>query len=164
MSDTSSTTPQKPPAASMLDALHEISTTLGAVQGKWADLGPLLIDLRDIVKESTEVLHEQMREMSQKVDRLTQQTASAPSPEHPWWRWRLFWLVSGIVLVVGGIVGHPVWPFSPTTPRLEALARDLDGTLVQGYAQLPKGLQDKINSLYAQHQFQAPGKRQQGGK
>jgi hypothetical protein len=164
MSEHVSTTPQKPPAASMLDALEEMRATLTALQDKSAGLGPLLTDLRDIVKESTELMHEQMREMSQKVDRLTQQTASAPYPQRHQGRQRFFWLVYGMVLVAVGIVGHQVWPLSPTTPGLEALARDLDSTLVQGYTQLPKGLQDKINTLYSQHQFQAPGKRQQGGK
>jgi len=164
MSESTSTTPQKPPAASMLDALHEISGTLTTVQDKWAGLGSILTDLRDIVQESTTLLHEEMGELRQQVDRLTQQTARAPVHERPWWRAHLTVLVTGILVLGGLLVGLAWWPLGATTPRLEALARDLDGTLVQGYAQLPKGLQDKINSLYAQHFFQSPGKRQGGGK
>jgi hypothetical protein len=164
------TTTQKPPAASMLDALEEMSTALSLIaaqqaqwQDKWTGLGTLLTDLRDIVRESTELMHEQTQEMGQKVERLTQQAAQPLVPERPWWHWRrpLSWaLVLGLLLIAG--VG--LWKFQGTAPPLDALARDLDSVLVQGYPQLPKGLQDKINTLYSQHQFQAPGKRQQGGK
>jgi hypothetical protein len=166
MSEHTTTTQQKPPAASMLDALEEMGATLSLIaaqqtqwQERWVGLGTLLTDLRDIVQESTELMHEQTREMGQKVERLTQQAARAPVRERPWWHWRhpLPWaLVLGLLLSAG--VG--LWKFQGTPPPLDALARDLDSVLVQGYPQLPKGLQDKINALYSRHQFQAPGKRQ----
>jgi ElaB/YqjD/DUF883 family membrane-anchored ribosome-binding protein len=112
-----------------------------------------LADLREKLVGALTILHEQLVDVGQKVNKL----ATPPAKKvEPWWK---PWVRCAYGVAVGIVLTSAVWLVWSRGPSYEAFAIDVNRTIRQVYDQLPKKVQEDLRAVYRQHHFIDPGQR-----